>query len=134
MARWWRAIPRPSPRSPISGLFPAIRARGTPTGPWSPPAARTDPAPVGRFMVRFSRGRSPGRLPTLLFLLAAVSACASPTAPRTTAPAPPATTGTATGLQLQPVAFPEIPGWEDDDQSAALAAFRLGCGRILASA
>lgn len=42
--------------------------------------------------------------------------------------------GSTTGLQLQPVAFAEIPGWAEDDQSAALAAFRLGCGRILASA
>jgi membrane-bound lytic murein transglycosylase A len=70
----------------------------------------------------------------LLFLLAAVSACASSTPPGTTSPAPPAATATATSLQLQPVAFAEIPGWPEDDQSAALAAFRLGCGRILAAA
>jgi membrane-bound lytic murein transglycosylase A len=63
-----------------------------------------------------------------LLLLAGLSACGSSPPPATTAP--PA----GGALQLQPVSFAEIPGWAEDDQSAALLAFRQSCRRILALA
>lgn len=66
-----------------------------------------------------------------LLLLTAMSACAPSPPPGGAAASVPATAQSAGSLQLQPVAFDEIPGWGEDDQSAALAAFRLACGRIL---
>jgi membrane-bound lytic murein transglycosylase A len=55
-----------------------------------------------------------------LLLLAYVSACAAP-------PHPP-----RTQLTLEPVGFADLPAWNADRQSAALAAFLLSCRRILA--
>src|SRR6185369_17993331 len=70
-----------------------------------------------------------------LLLLAGLSACASSTPPSPPpSSSPPATTATGAGLQLQPVAFADIPGWDADDQGAALAAFRQSCRKILALA
>src|SRR5260370_39444061 len=69
-----------------------------------------------------------GRFLGVLLLLAGLSACASSTPP--SPPSPPS----AGALRLQPAAFAEIPGWDADDQGAALAAFRQSCRKILALA
>jgi len=71
-----------------------------------------------------------GRVLGALLLLAGLSACGSWPPPATRA----SPTGGAAALRLQPVSFTEIPGWEEDEQSAALAAFRQSCRRILALA
>ncbi len=72
-----------------------------------------------------------GRRLGLLLLLAGLSACASPAPP----PLPsPTTSSPAAAPRLAPVAFTEIPGWDRDDQGAALAAFRQSCRKILALA
>jgi membrane-bound lytic murein transglycosylase A len=39
-----------------------------------------------------------------------------------------------TGISYQPLAFAQIPGWEDDDHAAAFATFRKSCERVLAAA
>ena len=71
-----------------------------------------------------------GRVLGALLLLAGLSACGSSTPPSPTIPP----IGGPAALQLQPVSFTEIPGWAEDDQSAALLAFRQSCRRILALA
>jgi membrane-bound lytic murein transglycosylase A len=71
-----------------------------------------------------------GRLLGVLLLLAGLSACASSTPP---SPPPPTISSDGT-LRLDPVPFAEIPGWDADDQGAALAAFRQSCRKILALA
>ena len=39
-----------------------------------------------------------------------------------------------TGISYQPLAFAQIPGWEDDDHAAAFTTFRKSCERVLAAA
>ncbi|HXU57200.1 MAG TPA: murein transglycosylase, partial [Verrucomicrobiae bacterium] len=69
-----------------------------------------------------------GRRLGVLLLLAGLSACASSIPPSP----PPPSSGAA--LQRQQVPFAEVPGWDADDQGAALAAFRQSCRKILALA
>ena len=73
-----------------------------------------------------------GRFLGALLLLAGLSACASSTPSPIHRASLPASSGAA--LRLEPVAFAEIPGWDADDQGAALAAFRQSCRKILALA
>jgi membrane-bound lytic murein transglycosylase A len=61
----------------------------------------------------------PARLSLLCCALLLLAACAE----RKEAPREPA-------LELAPVAFDALPGWREDDPSAALRAFRLSCGRL----
>ncbi len=37
------------------------------------------------------------------------------------------------GISYQPLAYADIPGWDQDDHAAAFKAFRNSCGRVIAS-
>ncbi len=63
------------------------------------------------------------RVGALLVLLLAAGACAAPR------PAGNVVT-TASGLQLEPVSFADLPDWDRGAQSEALVAFRRSCGRL----
>ncbi len=63
----------------------------------------------------------------VLLLLVALGACAERSAPPR--PAGRAVT-TASGLQLQPVTFADLPDWDRSRPSEALPAFRRSCGRL----
>jgi membrane-bound lytic murein transglycosylase A len=67
-------------------------------------------------------GRRAGRdLPALAALTLLLAACG--TEPAVPPPSEPA-------LRLEPVAFADIDGWQQDDPSAALAAFRRSCAKL----
>ncbi len=70
------------------------------------------------------RSRRFGRAPWALATLVALAACVPPLQPVTPPPSPPAAEHT---LRLVPVPFAEVPGWQDDRQGEALAAFLLNC-------
>src|SRR3546814_531398 len=105
------AIPPPSPPSPTSGPLRATPARAIRTGPWSPPAARTDviPGRVRAFLAALS----------VAGLAVGLAACAPEK------PEPP-----ATGVLLEQRDFAALPGWQDDALAEAMPAFLKSCDRL----
>ena len=89
-----------------------ISARATPTGSWSEPRA----------------GRNSARL-SLRIAAALVFAAVAPDA---LAREPLNFPLEIDNAQYAPLTWPEVPGWTDDDQLAALNAFRASCGPIAA--
>ncbi len=64
---------------------------------------------------------------TFIVALAALAACARREEP---APVPVPEEPAEAVLELQPLSFDALPGWNTDDQAAALATFRISCGAL----
>jgi membrane-bound lytic murein transglycosylase A len=71
------------------------------------------------------------RFQTALSMVAAVLAVACQTVPSPPSPPPPAPSARA---QFTPVAWSELPGWNDDPVAAAWPAFVVGCRALAAQA
>src|SRR5690348_13481674 len=105
MAASSTAIPSAWWRRPISGPSRARCVRVTPTGRSSPRTAREPLRDMTHFRPALAG----------LVLLSLLSACARP----------------PDRLTLVPASFDTLPGWRQDDQGAALAAFDRSCALIL---
>src|SRR5262245_44866014 len=104
--------------SPMSGRSPATWARATRTGAWSPPTAGSERSPSLR------RWRA---APVGLILCGLLSV-APALAKRGGAPTP----LEIANSQYEPLRWGDIPGWAEDDQLSAFAAFLASCKPILA--
>src|SRR5437764_715093 len=113
-----------SPILPMFGPLPATSPREIRTGSWLEPEASTKP--------RGSRRRAASLAAmAVAMLLVAIAAALSPVPSVTHAARPrPAWPLEIEGSQYVPVAWVDIPGWNEDDHLAAFTAFRASCKPI----